>query len=634
MRRRTSGPQPKLDPWERDAWAPPAEDPIDVWVERNIVFPSKVSALPGPLDLSLTPYLREILRAYADPETEEITLCTSTQVGKTTVGLGCNLYSAAEDPWNALVVMPRDDDAQELNQDRYQPTIRESPTLARLMEAGSAYDLSRSRIRFPGMSISFTGANSPAALASRAARTVTMDEIDKWPEWSGREADPVELVRERTRTFWNRKLLKMSTPTTERGYIWRELQNSTNERYHVPCPRCGAHQELVFGSEGDGPGIKWSKGAGSEEILRDRLAWYACETCGGRIQDGDKPGMLRAGRWEPTNRKASRRYRGFHLWAGYSPWLGFSEIAAKFLTAKRSQGKMMNFYNSWLGLPWRTVVNELRGITVRARLGGYLEGGAPEGAWALTAGVDVQGAPGITRLYYVLRAWGLEGESWLVRHGFVEGWEVLSQVLFRSTYRAGAKVLPLHMVLVDSGDGNKTEEVYDYCLRTGCWAYKGASAPKRPITPSAVDRLGDRLSLALVDPNFFKTRLHRLVQGERWHLPSAMSEEYFAHMVAEQLVPVQDKKSGRDRYAWRVVPEGTPNHYFDCEVMALAAAEILELGAVAEPIEVEVPAAPEEGEGGLSALAGGPSVALPSAPDPWGWGAGHDVSISQDRFFS
>lgn len=599
--------KPLWENWERSAWEPPPEEPIDAWAERHVVMPPGVSALPGPLDLGITPYMRGILQAYTDPEVEEITICSSTQVGKTTCGMIPVLYSVAEDPWNVLVVMPRDQDAAELNQDRYQPVIRESPELAKLLQGGSAYDCSRARIRFPSCTVSFAGAQSPAALASKAMRTLVLDEIDKWPPWSGREADPVELARERTRTFWNRKILKMSTPTVEEGYIWRELLQSTNERYWVPCPHCGEHQELLFGAAGAGPGIKWPEGATAEQIRREALAWYACAHCGLEIRDTHKGDMLRAGIWVPQGCRVSgggvvgpsrgRKHVGFHLWAGYSPWLAFSDIAAKFLVAKGSQAKLMNFYNSWLGQPWKLVVNEVRGALVRQRQGEYEEGACPTTAWCLTAGVDVQAHQGRTYLYYVIRAWGREGESWLVKHGLAEGWEVLSQVLFKAVYRdPTGSALPLHMALVDSGDGNKTDEVYDYCVMTGCYAYKGASKPLRPIKFSTVDRLGTNINLALVDSGFFKVKLHRLIHSDKWHLPRVLSEEYFAHMVAEQLVRTRHRKTGRDVLEWKVIPEGTANHYFDAEVMAIAAAEILEVGNLAAPVETQdTPAVPEAG---------------------------------------
>ena len=46
-----------------------------------------------------------------------------------------------------------------------------------------------------------SGANSPSSLASRAIKYVFFDEVDKYPVFSGKEANPIKLATERTKTF-------------------------------------------------------------------------------------------------------------------------------------------------------------------------------------------------------------------------------------------------------------------------------------------------------------------------------------------------------------------------------------------------------------------------------------------------
>ncbi|MDT2239104.1 phage terminase large subunit family protein [Paenibacillus larvae] len=50
-------------------------------------------------------------------------------------------------------------------------------------------------------------------MASRPIRIALCDEIDRFPASAGAEGDPVSLVAKRTTTFWNRKIIKVSTPT-------------------------------------------------------------------------------------------------------------------------------------------------------------------------------------------------------------------------------------------------------------------------------------------------------------------------------------------------------------------------------------------------------------------------------------
>ena len=57
------------------------------------------------------------------------------------------------------------------------------------------------------------GANSPASLASRPIKIVLMDETDRYPASAGTEGNPIKLAEKRTTTFWNKKKVKVSTPT-------------------------------------------------------------------------------------------------------------------------------------------------------------------------------------------------------------------------------------------------------------------------------------------------------------------------------------------------------------------------------------------------------------------------------------
>lgn len=590
--------EPLFDAEERAALLPPRYEHPDEWAERVVRLPGLNNAISGPIDLNLTPYLRRPLRCAADPEIEEITACMSTQVGKTTFMLLTVLYRLANDPVATLHVSPRQEDAEATCRERYAPVIRESPELLKLFP-NPEKDLAKNHIQSPKMVINCESAGSPRALAQRAVGLLVMDELDKWDEWSGKEADPVELARERTATYHYRKILKVSTPTTDYGYISKEYAASTGEKYWVPCHRCGGFQLLVFGDPGPtGAGVKWPENATADEIYTQKLAYYQCELCGRKIEDGSKREMLIAGMWVPkecqardgkiTGPQRKSTHVGFHLWAAYSNFRTFSDIAARFKSAGNLPNKVMNFRNSWLAATWKLTPNELHGAMIRKNEDTYPRGSAPAGAWLLTAGVDVQRVAERVYLYYVIRAWGKEGESWLVKCGTAEGWVVLHQILFQSHYRTigSGDVLPLHAVVIDSGDGNTQEEVYDICYRWGVSAYKGASHQvKETIRKSDVPYEDGHITLFYADTNVLKGELHRQIRGSRWHLHSAIDEEYYRQMAVEQQVTLRDERSGRYKTHWKCIPEGAANHYFDCEVMAQVGVRSLE----AEHLATEPP---------------------------------------------
>jgi phage terminase large subunit GpA-like protein len=582
-----------MDAWERQAWSPPPEETIDQWAERSIVLPRGVSAIAGPLTLELTPYLREPLRAVIDPDTEEIVLCTSSQVGKTTFLVIAVLYYIANDPWNVFHIMPTEDEALEVKHERYIPIIKESPALAGLLDPKPRGQLAGDTIRLNGCTVTFRGSRSASGLASKPAKIAIADEIDKWESWTGAEADPLDLLGERLKTFHDAKFLKVSTPTTKDGRIYRDLEISTDERYFVPCPICGHYQVLVFGDGTAGaPGLKWPSKLTAAEIDRGNLAWYECEHCQGRIDEKHKRQMVMGGVWAPKEAKLNlagkadkkitdKRRRGFHLWAAYSLWprASWSKIAAKFLESKDAASSLMNFRNSWLADVWHVTLNELGAAHLRERVKPYHQGEVPAGPWTCTVGVDVQQTGSQVYQYYVIRAWGAEGESWLVRCGMVPDWQALYAVLFDSVYRdVNGSRLPTEVVIIDSGF--RTDEVYQFCDLYGLWAAKGDSRSRRPYAITETESAqgsGRWIRRLNLNPDYFKGQLHHRIQSGKWHLPEDVPEEYFQQMTAEQVVVDVDKRTGRSRHSWKVVTPGRPNHYFDCEVLALCGAEVLEL---------------------------------------------------------
>src|SRR5687767_174985 len=185
---------------EKTALRPPERIPVSEWADRYRTLSPIHSSRPGRWETSFTPYLREILNAVSDPEVEKITILSSTQVGKTECLLNAIGYLVDQDPGPTLLVMPREEDVISTAARRIRPMIEDSERLRGHL-TGWASDWKQKELGFDRMILYFAGANSPADLASRPIRTLLLDEVDKFPPFSGREADPVSLATERTRTF-------------------------------------------------------------------------------------------------------------------------------------------------------------------------------------------------------------------------------------------------------------------------------------------------------------------------------------------------------------------------------------------------------------------------------------------------
>jgi len=228
----------------QEAWKLPERVTVSAWADIKRRLDPMTSAEPGQWRTDRTPYLRGIMDAFTNPLIEKITLEMSTQIGKTEAMLNMLGYAIDQDPGPTLFVYPREPDAKTASVTRIKPMIELSPDLNSHRTQDSD-DLTKLQMRLDRMYVYFAGANSPAALSQKPVRYLFLDETDKYPKFSGEEADPIKLATERTRTFWNRKIINCSTPTTSSGYIHREYERSDQRRYYVPCPYCGGYQVLV-----------------------------------------------------------------------------------------------------------------------------------------------------------------------------------------------------------------------------------------------------------------------------------------------------------------------------------------------------------------------------------------------------
>ena len=565
-------------PYAAEEWVLPNKMTVSEWADTFRRLDVKTSAEPGQWSTSRTPYLKGVMDAFTDPFVDEITVMAASQVGKTEAMYNMLGYVIDQDPGPTLMVSPRADDAKSVSYNRIRPMIEVSPVLSRYLPE-NLDDINKLEYHFDRMIIYFAGSNSPADLASRPIRYLFLDEVDKYPKFSGREADPIKLASERQKTFWNKKTIKVSTPTTREGYIFREYEKSYQRRFYVPCPHCGKLQVLLFGQ------IKWPREESSpERIKNERLAWYECFYCGKRIEDSQKQKIMQSGEWIPE-KKEKNRNRGFWVSSLYSPWLTWSDIAAEFLKSKDYIELLMNFVNSWLAEVWEEKIEETTVDRVRNLARDYDEGIVPDEVLVLTAGVDVQK----DHFYFVIRGWGYYEESWLIRAGRVEYWDDLVEALFKTEYKrlTSDETLNIYMSCIDSGF--RTDEVYRFCRS---WADKTKAikgveeisggrfyrANKIDINSRTGAVIPGGLVLWHLNVTQYKDKINRLVTSRdpvKWHIFKNTSEEYLTQFTSEHKILIRNRTTGRAKEVWQKKKEASANHFLDAEVYALAAADII-----------------------------------------------------------
>lgn len=562
---------------------PPENLTVSEWAEKYRMLDSKTSAMPGPWRNEKTPYLREIMDEFINYDTEEIIFCKPSQVGGTEAMQNMLGYVIQQDPSPTLIVYPTDTLAESISKNRLEPMIRASKPLRKLYNENES---SKLELQFDGMYLSLNGANSPSALASKAIKYLFLDEVDKYPGASKKEADPIRLARERTKTFTNqRKIYMTSTPTLQTGHIWQALQGADIEKhYFVPCPHCGEYIELKFSN------LRFPSGDDLDNSERADMAVYVCQECGCKITDQDRDNMIRYGEWREVRRntKASKKV-AFWINTLYSPFVRFSEIVKEFLDSKDNPDLLQNFVNSWLAEPWEDTKLKTDADMVMDRQTDLPQLVVPSWARYLTAGVDVQE----TCLYWTIRAWGPYITSQNIAHGQALSFQDIENTMNTPYLTESGEQVIVSLCLIDSGyDADST---YDFCATNSEWAMpvKGASNPMmshfKTSKINKVDSKAYGMNLVLVDGDKYKDMIASRMRKDNgkgaWMVYEGCDREYAEQVTSEH--KVNEKSGSRIVQRWRPKHSHIDNHYLDCEVYSLAAADILGVRMLHLQVEAE-----------------------------------------------
>lgn len=567
---------------------PPALTPTQ-WAAEHWVFSGDVSAEPGSYNPRRAAYQPGMLDAAIEPGVRDITFKTSAQVGKTTSLMIIIGYCADRMPGPMLLCQPTKDVAEGFSKETLASAIRDVPKLSKIFPdpKSRVADNTIFHKKFPGGFLALAGANSPIQLRRRAIRFAFADELDAWEHGAVSEGDPLELLRKRQTTFWDRRLLIASTPLEQhKSRISRLYEESDQRKFMVPCPECHEVQVLEWkrkkgeGEDGYKPiNIQWEKG-------KPHTACYICEHCGHPLTDLEIKNAVRQGFWKahaPFNGHA-----GFWIWELYSPWSSLGTIVEAYEKTIGHPDRLQAFVNTVLGLEWEgEVIGSIEVEKLLARREPFEPFVVPARAGLLTAAVDMQH----DRIELMVMAWGMSGERWILSHVQLMGdpngpqpWIALEeQLLRRYPHELGHHVMTIEVAALDSG-GWHTQKVYDFCaiaLTSGrlWWPIKGDDGFGRPIWKRSeiTVRRGVRLIIVGVDAckvAFYKA-LNVKEPGPNYvHLPIAFHPDRnpgednrlvrgsIERMTVEKLVIDTDER-GFPKEEWHK-PQGARNEELDC----------------------------------------------------------------------
>jgi phage terminase large subunit GpA-like protein len=584
---------------ERPFLYPPEKIDILQWVERRQYLPAK-SEESGPIRLDRTPYLRPWLLAAVDDSIEEIIICASAQVAKTTFGMAVGGFYTDVMTAPVLFCLADENTAKFISRHRIRKMFEDSPEINYLISGAPVVNNDEIELANGGY-VGIGWASSVAALATREFRVVIGDEIDK-PGYKVKteEATPLSLLRERTESFYNFKHIFFSTPTLESGNVTVELKScDVIYDWHVPCPYCGVYQPMRFTPEHaygfkDGQyldpngkmrplgRVAWDGGS-SATPDQVRAARYECGSCGGHWTTAMKNRAVMHGKSVPRGEAPeSPRKVGFHINRLYS-LLGKSghldRIVDKFLNAKQNHDPrvLQGFMNSTLAEPYLPAKKIRKTDSIMklrdARPRGVVPGGGVVAC--LLAGVDTQD----DGFFYEIRAfgYGIEKESWCIQEGKVPSFGALEQVLWENEYKdTDDNIYPVRLTLQDSA-GHRTAEVYDFCKRHPgkIFPTKGVQNMASPYRFNVQEHMPNGkpipggIRLYRLDTTYYKNMLAGILEikpgdpGCFWYNKD-LTRDWARQMTVEIL---------NDRGIWEN-PHGRANHAWDCAVLLLMAHEI------------------------------------------------------------
>ncbi len=569
---------------------PPEDLTVSQWADKNRRLTSESSAEIGKWRTSRTPYMLDVLDCFTDPRIEHIVVVASSQVGKTEAELNMVGYCIDQDPGPILMVQPTIDDVKRFSEMRIAPMIRETKCLKRKVADPKARDSGNTKRQksFPGGFLVLTGSNAAHDLSSMPIRYVFGDERDRWAKSAGTEGDPWELAKARTRTFYNKKMVEVSTPTIKGASAIEKSYNlGTMERWKTQCPHCGTFSEIKFDN------IRFEYTAsenGSEKVFDISEIYWCCPECGG-VSD-EHTMKSQPSKWVAAVPEARELHktRSFWITAWVSPWATWESIVLQFLQAGTDAAKLQVVYNTQFGELWEDRGEMVSEDEVMARREEY-EAELPDGVLVLTCGVDTQD----DRLEYEVVGHRRFGETWGIKKGVILGrpdtdevWERLDEVIaHRYKFKSGVS-LKISLTFVDEG-GHFTQEVRQRCLERqagNVFAIKGASRPDIPYTaPPKKQKIvvhGKVIGQVWVYEIGVNAGKQKIVNDLKVGSPGAnychfplrddYGKQYFKQLMSEHLV--YDPKL-KHPWSWEKIPGHERNEAFDIRNYALAAIAVL-----------------------------------------------------------
>ena len=569
------------------------EEPLRLseWADKYFKLSPESSYLAG--DWITYPYQRAIMDVISNDDIPRVILKKPRRLGFTKMTVAEIAYAAVRLKRNVVSYHPTDGDAKGFVKDEIDPMLRDVACMSSVFSAKIGDTRSSSdtleKKRFRGSVLDIKGGKSPGNYRRITKDIAIADELDEFEPDVGDQGDPIALIEGRIEGAVFPKLILGSTPTIKDASLIDTAHENAELKLIrlVPCPHCGAYQELVFDN------LRC-------ENKKPETVHYLCPHCKQKIGNELLDDMDEQGIWcnkertvfydddtgafldQDGNILSTPKSVAFHIWQIFSRNTTWANIMRQWFEAQAKPEKLKTFINQVLAEVWEERGEHADHEKLMTALCVQYEHPVPEGILMITAGVDVQTADDLKRLEISVYGWGENERSALIEHAILYGdphgdevWEETDEYLNKTWPDWNGLERGIDATFIDSGDGNVTARVYKFTASRQwrhIYASKGKGGDGVPVIdkPSIKEPYKAKLFSVGVDEaraQIIARHDDTIITGQVHDMypmhQQFVSEEFFKQMTSYY------RKRERGKLVWKHTRER--REAFDCKVYALAA---------------------------------------------------------------
>jgi hypothetical protein len=573
---------PTVPPWmariiRETCPAAVAPDPV-AWMERHVRLVG--SSRSDRFDSSLTPWVRDPIRAAATGRTRRVTFVKPVQSGGSAAGECVVCYWLATSSGGDVHYNWTDNDKALSRWDKRiekillacAPVMARAPALEK--HAGK---WKRGMVVFPHCNLTVQGVHQPSNLDSDTIRFEVNEELHDWED--GR----LLKAYNRTTACWNAAIFNISNAGPKNGQLHMAFKAGTMRQWEVLCPGCRQFHYMraewddkkpeLGGLRYDSDGCRLKSGEYDYNRLAPTVRFQM--PCGHEVRDDFqlRRALSDSGRYSaPQNPGADPLLDESFILEAVAvhdiPWLqliqdkhaalrdlknGAPETWWKYLMERESRFVDVGADRPRFG---EVIVNS----ALRKNRAGMPNRAARFAALDKQRGKKDRGE--MPHWWMVIRDVDAEGNSLLVYEGKVLTDADAARTLAEHQVEPGC-------VVCDSGDGATSVSVYNFCLEYGYNAIKGSPQAffshgedgRKIFSPEQLLHQMLNMPRTREDPSeepFFwhysksgiRERLLWWRHTKRWDVPGDVSEDYKEHLEAESYEEKRNKQTGELEGQW------------------------------------------------------------------------------------